>query len=284
MSIRQYIAIGLCFSLLVIVYLFVGTNKPAGTQKEPINARKNIEGSFDFNAYLKQRREGIPADTLKLFDSMTDSVENAKKPAEKLYTLRHIVNLYAISGMLDLAAYYQDQAAQISDSIKDWRVSGDLNYRAALFNEQNENAKAWFIDKAIQGFSHCIERDSQNLDYRIRLAECYMDGTSQAMSGVQILLDVVRKDSNNADAQFTLGRYGIVSGQYEKAIARLEKVLYLQPQNADAYILLAEAYEKNGQADKAIGKLEKGVRLQEDPEMKKAIESHIRELKAAGQP
>ena len=46
-----------------------------------------------------------------------------------------------------------------------------------------------------------------------------------------------------------LGLGGMISGQYDKAIDRLLKVVQHQPENVEAMLMLAEAYER--QKDKA---------------------------------
>ena len=53
------------------------------------------------------------------------------------------------------------------------------------------------------------------------------------MKGIQILLSVVRKDSNNMKAQTMLGIGGSISGQYDKAVERLQKVVKAQPDNLE---------------------------------------------------
>jgi tetratricopeptide (TPR) repeat protein len=75
-----------------------------------------------------------------------------------------------------------------------------------------------------------------------------------------------------------LGRFGIVSGQFDKAIARLEKVLYLRPQNSEALLLLAEAYNSKGDKSKAIEFLERCKKTVSNPELKKEIENHIKNI------
>ena len=47
----------------------------------------------------------------------------------------------------------------------------------------------------------------------------------QTMKGIQQLLQVVKKDSNNMQAQMVLGIGGVISTQYDKAIERLNKVV-----------------------------------------------------------
>ncbi len=99
------------------------------------------------------------------------------------------------------------------------------------------------------------------------------------MQGVGILRNIVAKDSNNVDAQLMLARFGIVSGQYDKAIARLEKVLYLQPQNTEALLLMAQAYEDTGLKPKAIEMLERCKKTIKDAEVLREIDNKIQDLK-----
>ena len=99
------------------------------------------------------------------------------------------------------------------------------------------------------------------------------------MQGVSILLEIVRKDSANIDALLMLGRFGIISGQFDKAIARLEKILYLRPQNSEALLLLAEAYNGQGNKTKAIEMLERCKKTVNDPAAKKEIENYIQSIK-----
>ena len=117
--------------------------------------------------------------------------------------------------------------------------------------------------------------DSTKTENRIRLAGAYMEDGGQPMTGVLMLLDIVKKDSSNVDAQLMLGRFGLISGQIDKAIARFEKVLYLQPQNSEALFLLAEAYNDQGNKQKAIDLLERCKKTVKDPATKKDIEKAI---------
>ena len=47
-------------------------------------------------------------------------------------------------------------------------------------------------------------------------------------------------------AQFMLAYGGVLSGQFDKAIERLLKVVEAEPTNSEAVFLLAEAYEQKG--------------------------------------
>jgi tetratricopeptide (TPR) repeat protein len=162
--------------------------------------------------------------------------------------------------------------------VNDWIGLGDFSMML-LQTAPDEKAKNYLSTTAVESYKAAVSIDSSVTDNRLRLASAYMEGGSQPMEGVGILLDVVKKDSNNVDALLMLGRFGIISGQYDKAIARLEKILYLQPQNSEALLMLAEAHNNLGNKEKALELLEKCKKTVNSPELKSEIDKYIQSIK-----
>ncbi len=272
MSKKQYLTIGLCSAFLIVVYLFANTKKPPkDLSKEPSKAMA-VEGSFNFKEYLSEVNKGLNADTLKRIELLLPNISDEKVSDSVGF-------LYNLCNHPEVSAYYQSLLAENKNSDTLWALAGERNYMAGILSGKNEELRTYLFDHAIIAFKKATELKPNNDTYKVKLATCYMDGTPDVMSGVNILREIVARDSNNVDAQFTLGRYGIVSGQFDKSIVRLEKVISLQPSNADAYLLIAEAYEKIGEIEKAIKALEKGKSLVEDPSFKQEIADYIAELK-----
>ena len=71
------------------------------------------------------------------------------------------------------------------------------------------------------------------------------------MKGILMLRDLIEKEPENVLVLSTLGRFAIQTGQFEKAIERLEKAISLDPKNNKANCLLAQAYQGVGNAEKA---------------------------------
>jgi tetratricopeptide (TPR) repeat protein len=272
MRLKQYITIGVCTALLIIVYLFANTIKPfKNSTKEPSKAMAD-EGSFHFEEYLTQLNTEINKDTLTIINQLLPSLTDEK-------IIDSIGLLYAEMNHPEATAYYQNKLAIQKNNALYWSLAGEKGYLAGILSGKNEELRTYLFNLAIEAFKKATELSPQNDSFKVKLATCYMDGTPDVMSGVSILREVVARDSNNVEAQFTLGRYGIVSGQFDKSIIRLEKVISLQPSNADAYLLIAEAYEKTGDIDKAIRALEKGKSLVQDANFKKEIADYITQLK-----
>ena len=81
-------------------------------------------------------------------------------------------------------------------------------------------------------------------------------------------------------AQFILGLGGLESGQFDKAIERLSKVVSRQPDNIEATVGLAEAYERKGDKAKAIEWYEASKKFfANDTEILQELDARINLLK-----
>lgn len=135
---------------------------------------------------------------------------------------------------------------------------------------------------SIYCYEKALELDTENTDAQINLALAYMESQGSAdevMKGVTMLRQITDKDPGNIAANLILGKYGIVSGQFDKAAQRFEKVLSVDSLNADAYLYLAQAYQSLGEKEKAIHALEKCRSLINDPDFANDITAYIEKLK-----
>ena len=68
------------------------------------------------------------------------------------------------------------------------------------------------------------------------------DNAQSQMKGILQMKSLSEKYPENADLQWNMGLFSIQSGQYEKAVARFEKVINIDAQRLDAYMQLAISY------------------------------------------
>tara|TARA_A200000159_G_C7303525_1_gene331274 strand:+ start:404 stop:871 length:468 start_codon:yes stop_codon:yes gene_type:complete len=68
------------------------------------------------------------------------------------------------------------------------------------------------------------------------------DNPQSQMKGILQMRSLSEKYPENADLQWNMGLFSIQSGQYEKAVARFEKVITIDAQRLDAYMQLAMSY------------------------------------------
>jgi cytochrome c-type biogenesis protein CcmH/NrfG len=133
--------------------------------------------------------------------------------------------------------------------------------------------------EAIACFEEALKVNPDNVDTKIALASCYTDGTGETMKGVTLLREVTQKDSNNIAANIILGKLAIQSGQFDKAVKRLERVIALRSDNTEAMYFLAEAYKGLGDKNKAIEMFEQCKRLVNKEEFSAEIDNYIKTFK-----
>ena len=76
-----------------------------------------------------------------------------------------------------------------------------------------------------------------------------------------------------------LGVGGFVSGQYDKAIERLNKVVIAQPENIEAIAFLADTYAAKGNKTEAIKWYTISKRLVNNPHYSQEVDERIKTLR-----
>src|SRR5690554_5198866 len=71
------------------------------------------------------------------------------------------------------------------------------------------------------------------------------------MEGIMEIREIAETHPNDPRPQFYLGMFSIQSGQFDKAVARFERVLELDPNAVDAYRWLGESYASMGDFENA---------------------------------
>ena len=275
MNTKQIIAVSACVILLAGIYLFGSTKKP-----------KDNNGAAPLNQGHAQPQQVAPSLDIQqyLADINSKADTETQRKIQSAETARGYATLIEIYKKMDkplAVAWYSVKQAEVNNKADYYVKAGDYN-ASLMQTAPDEKAKKFLVGNAIDCYRKAVDLDSTKTENRLRLAGAYMEDGLQPMQGVSILLDVVRKDSNNVDAQLMLGRFGLISGQIDKAIARFEKILYLQPQNSEALFLLAEAYVNKGNKQKALELLERCKKTIQDPRAKKEIENYIDTIKSKG--
>ncbi len=101
-------------------------------------------------------------------------------------------------------------------------------------------------------------------------------GEGQPMQAILLLREVVESNPQHEEAQFQLGKFSLMSGQFDKAIARFKTVLDINSASAEAVEGLVQAYVSLGQHDQAIAAID--AFLQTNPNH--SSKAHLEETRA----
>lgn len=288
MRIAHYIAITAAVLLIAGLYCFVPTTPP--------------EGALAGNPQSSQHNDaaGKPA-MPKVEPASLDSIITASKallPAHALTDLKNVEQKIAAQKDSSMMAPLFEQCADIWMAHKQAPMVGwtkakaahlahsekKLNFAGQFFLDLMHEAKtagmqAWEAQGAVDCLNEALVLNPNNDTTKLALATAYIEGTGAPMSGVSILREMVAKNPDHIPANLLLGRLSIQSGQFDKAVARLNHVLELDPKNREALYFLAEAQKGKGEKETAIQTLRKLEGIVKDPAFTKDIEDYINTFK-----
>lgn len=269
--------------VLVFVLFFFG--KTTTDKKGMPSMAKAETPQFNIKDTLNAYRQQLPAGQLAYVSKIENSISRGDLKKQGIDQYTTLANFWKDSaGKFVPYAYYLAEAAKLDNSEK------KLTFAARLIlenmkREEDPAKKVWEAQTAASLFEQALKLDPENDDLKVGLGSCYVYGEGmignpqQTMKGIQQLLEVVRKDSNNMQAQMVLGIGGVISNQYNKAIERLKKVVDFDPHNLEAVSWLADAYAAAGDKQNAIKWYEQSEHLVNNPAFTKEIDARIKLLK-----
>ena len=118
-----------------------------------------------------------------------------------------------------------------------------------------------------------------SLDAKVEKAvEIIQTGSGSPMEAIGLLREVIQVDSNHVNDNYWLGEFSIMSGQYEKAIKRFNKLLRLEPDNKEFCIKLAHVYEAAGQPEEGVREINEFINSHPDDNIKEELQAVLEKM------
>ncbi len=270
--------------LAVVILLFKFGSTIAPKSKVPQPAINTVK-TFDILNFINEEKKHLTHSQIINLGKLENSVTRGDVNNQLITANTQLANFWKDSAKLfEPYLYYLSEAAKLDKSEKNLTFAAQL-ILDNLRSEQDEAKLNWKTAQAIALFEKAIELNPDNDDLKVGLGSCYIlgkgrvGGPEETMKGIQQLLSVVRKDSNNMKAQMMLGVGGYVSGQYDKAIERLQKVIKAQPDNVEAVAFLADTYAAKGDKAEAIKWYTISKRMVNDSHYSQEVDERIKTLR-----
>lgn len=199
--------------------------------------------------------------------SESDKVKEAKLLAKKWDDLEQSVP----------SALYLEIVANKEQTLNNWLAAGDT-FMKAFDNTRDSLLQPALLQKANASYSSAMKVDSNSNDAKTGLGITIVNGMGAPMSGIAMLMDVVKKDPKNLKANMSLGTFAMKSGQFDKAIIRFKSIVAMKP-SPDAYFYLGTSYENLGKNTEAIDAYEKSKKLAANATLSKFIDDKVIALK-----
>ncbi len=187
-----------------------------------------------------------------------------------------LAKLYANAGKFDSAAWFAEEASKFFNTTESWIKAGDQYYQAYTFAIDKAKQEQ-LAEKARAFFQKVLDSDPANLEVKTKMAMTYL--SSSPMQGVTMLREVLAADPKNELALLNMGMLSIQSGQYERAVERLEELVKINPNHAQGHLLLGIALMNTGDKVRAKQQFEKIKQMDSDPAVQATADSYLEDLK-----
>jgi tetratricopeptide (TPR) repeat protein len=272
----------LIFASLLYFGKTVATKEPSslGEASKPSPA-----ASFNVDKYIQDAKSKLSVSQLNYINSLENSISRGDVAAQQIKVYNQLASFWADSiHQQEIYIFYTSRSAKLVNSEKNLTFAAQLML-ADLRNESDPAKRGWKAEQAIELYERAIVLNPNNPNLQVGLGSCYVFGKGmvgnpqETMKGIQQLLQVVRKDSLNMQAQLVLGIGGVISNQFDKAIDRLNNVLKYESGNLEAISWLADAYAGKGDKPNALKWYEISKRMVNNPVYTKEVNERIKMLK-----
>jgi tetratricopeptide (TPR) repeat protein len=277
----QWITICTAIFLVAFIYFFGRTTPYKKTvSTSDSHVQPGLTDNFS-DTILNMAKSQITAEQLIRLTTLENSISRGAVKDQQLEVYHQLAHFWGDSARIFLPyAWYEAEAARLENS------ENSLNFAARLFldnlqREQTDAFRKWEALQARDLFERSLKINPDNDSAKAGLGACYLFGniSETPMEGIAKIREVVEKDSTNTYAQMMLVKGSLLSGQYDKAINRLQTINRLRPGDIEAILLLADVYEKTNDKANAVKWYEQSLRIVKKQDMKTAIEKRIKDLK-----
>jgi outer membrane protein len=185
-------------------------------------------------------------------------------------------DLYTQAGQFDSAAWFAEKAASFLNTTEGFLKAGNSYYEAYTFAMDVEKQKT-MAEKAREYLEKVVKADPKNLEAKTKIAMTYF--SSNPPQGVALLREVLAEDPKNELVLYNMGMLAIQSGQYDRAVERLNQLIAVNPKHVQGQLLLGVAFMNKGDKAKAKEQFEKVKQLDNDPSVQATVDSYLKDLK-----
>jgi len=264
--------------LLLFVLYFLGRTKPypKGVTKTTTDTASSISGAEQF---LAQAKKGLEPQQLARVTMMENSITRGDLVGQKITLFGQLASYWKDSAGNRIAyIYYTGEKAKLENTEKNLNFAAQ-SYLDGLKSVSEPSLKSWMANESQSLFDKVLKINPENDSAKVGWGSTFIFGASGApMEGIMKIREVAAKDSNFMYAQFMLGYGAMITGQYDRAVERLLRVVKNEPTNTEAIFLLAEAYERAGKKTDAAKWYGEGKKKVTNPELLKAIDEKIKTL------
>ena len=260
MSGLQKILIFSGLALFLILYLGFDTKSPTHGQIEKDRAFSGE--SADISVLLRDAKESTSPELLSRIVALEEELEKKTPDSVRVEFLKQLSGAWYDARRADLAGVYAEEVAKMGEDDEAWAIAA-TTYALGSRQAKEEKVQKFCQGRVVKAFENAISLAPKNVKHKVNLALTYVERPPEGnpMKGVLMLIDLNKKSPDDPMVLFHLGRLAIQTGQYEKAVERLKRVIEIEPDHLNAHCLLAQALKESGNLQEAVASEDKCAAL-----------------------
>lgn len=285
----QWITIGIAVFLVAAVFIF-GRTVPSKKAIVPAEAHSENDGhdhgntaaesEITIDTILAMAKKQLTTEQNTRLATLENSITRGNVKDQQLKVYHQLGHFWGDSmRYFPPYAWYEAEAARLENSEKNLTFAAHL-FLENLQQERNPALIKWEALQAKDLFERSLKINPDNDSSKVGLGACYMFGniSAQPMEGILKVREVAERDSTNIFAQMTLVKGSLLSGQFDKAIGRLETINRIEPSNIEGILMMAEVYERKGDKRIAADWYKKSLQYIKRIDARGEIEKRIADL------
>ncbi|MBX2841516.1 MAG: tetratricopeptide repeat protein [Flammeovirgaceae bacterium] len=238
----QYIVI----SVAIIMIIGLALLPRVVVDNDKILSEEQVSGEAHSDP---DNEEGILAEDYEKISKSIQSFYGSKSKEEKASILEEIIGEFKAINRYDSAAVYAEYFAIEYPEDNNFQKAGEIYFEAFTFAFDSEKKKRLAV-KTREIFQRVLDNNPGLLDLKTKIGLTYMS-SENPMQGIMMIRAVLEQDPDNELAISNMGVLAMQSGQYNKALARFQKLIELNPQDMQARFYLGVCYKELGEKEKA---------------------------------
>ncbi|MCB9284978.1 MAG: tetratricopeptide repeat protein [Lewinellaceae bacterium] len=240
----------LAAGLFFLLYFTCDTKPPSQHAIEKSRAI-TIE-STDISSLLAAAKSRLAAADLGDILTLESALKEAGDDSLRIEANKALSSRWYELGEAAVAGYYAEEVANLEESAPAWGIAG-TTYMLCTQQAKADKDRQFCASRALNAFESAVSLDPEELSYRLNLALVYTDfpPSDNPMKGILMLRELDTQNPDNPSVLFQLGRLAIRTGQWDRAIQRLDRVVELNPDNRNAWCLLEQANRETGNTQRA---------------------------------
>lgn len=248
----QRIVILIAFGLFLLLYFgvntpFFGLSSKSNEQRQLEKTRSLQAESTDISVLLKNAKSALSSAQSGRVFLLEQELAESEEDSLRIVQFQRLSGTWYDLGHPAIAGYYAQEVADIAGTAESWSIAG-TTYTICLQQTTEEKIREYCSGRAISALENAISLEPDELAHQVNLSLVYTENPppGNPMQGILMLRELNEAHPNNVLVMNTLARLAIQTGQFDRAIQRLERSLELDAENQATYCLMAAAYRGAG--------------------------------------